>query len=259
MGTERIKDIAARAAAYELINLFAIEKPEEIVVEDIAMARGVLVIEDQLDGAEARLIRKGNRGIIRVKTDITEIGRKRFAVAHDLGHWELHQDISRVNLFSESDVEINNSDPIEIEANIFASELLMPTKLIRSRCEEAYPNLQFIKDIANEFAVSLTCAALRFIDETNYSCAIVLSENGKILWWKKSRRCENVWFERKQKLHEDSLAWQCLKGVIVPEEGEDVPAAAWFQNESLNDKDVVFEQTINLGRYSRALSLLFIS
>lgn len=259
MKTERVRDIHARATAYELTNLFAIEKPEDIVVEDIAMARGVLVVEGQLDGAEARLICRGKRGIIRVKANIAEIGRKRFAVAHDLGHWELHRDIPGVNLFSESDVEINDSDPIEIEANIFASELLIPTKLIRPRYEDVYPDLQLIKNLANEFTVSLTCAALRFISETNYGCAIVLSESDKILWWKKSRRCENIWFEREQKLHEDSLAWQCLRGMAVPEEGEEVPAVAWLQNENLSDRHGIFEQSIGLGRYPRALSLLLVS
>jgi hypothetical protein len=61
----------ARHAAAKLIQRFAITCPEDIVLEDIAMALGVLVIEDQLEGAEARLIRKGQHGIMRVKAEIS--------------------------------------------------------------------------------------------------------------------------------------------------------------------------------------------
>lgn len=60
------------------------------------MALGVLILEGPLDSADARLIRRGAHGLIRVKQDIPESGRKRFAIAHELGHWLLHRNLSQV-------------------------------------------------------------------------------------------------------------------------------------------------------------------
>ncbi len=127
----------ARFTADKLIKRFAITRPEDIALEDIAMTLGILVIDDHLEGAEARLLRKGGKGIIRVKADIPEIGRRRFAIAHEIGHWELHADLSQWALCSEADVLGYSGSPPEIEANAFASGLLMPTPLFRPRCEKA--------------------------------------------------------------------------------------------------------------------------
>lgn len=46
----------ARSAASGLVKRFAFTRPEEIIVEDIAMARGVFVVEGSLHGSEARLV-----------------------------------------------------------------------------------------------------------------------------------------------------------------------------------------------------------
>jgi hypothetical protein len=51
----------ARHAADKLIKRFTITRPEDIALEDMAMALGVLVVEDHLEGAEARLLRSGAR------------------------------------------------------------------------------------------------------------------------------------------------------------------------------------------------------
>src|SRR5262245_59118721 len=100
--------------------------PDDLVLEDLAFALGVVVLEGRLDSADARLIRRGQKGLIRVKEDIPEPGRKRFAVAHEIGHWELHQAVSQVlSCTSEDMVAQYKASPPEIEANYFAAELLM--------------------------------------------------------------------------------------------------------------------------------------
>jgi len=67
-----------------------IRYPSEIYVRDIAMSLGALVRERELESCEARLVRKGNMGIISVNRLIPEEGRKRFAIAHEIGHFVLH-------------------------------------------------------------------------------------------------------------------------------------------------------------------------
>lgn len=58
--------------------------------------------------------------------------RKRFTIAHELGHYFLHCDGKLKDSFFEMRSNFNgkNKDPKEIEANKFAAELLVPEKLI---------------------------------------------------------------------------------------------------------------------------------
>ncbi len=79
--------IRARA----IIRKLSIKDPNDIAIEDIAWTRGALVIENGLRGADARLVfTPGIKpAIIRVNASITPFARKRFAIAHELGHMEL--------------------------------------------------------------------------------------------------------------------------------------------------------------------------
>ncbi len=69
--------------------------------------------------------------------------RRRFTIAHELGHWVLHQR-GQTSLFcrhgsvgvpDEAAEERPPLDPIEEEANYFAAGLLMPAALIRREYE----------------------------------------------------------------------------------------------------------------------------
>jgi Zn-dependent peptidase ImmA (M78 family) len=247
----------ARHAADKLIKRFTITCPEDIALEDMAMASGVLVVEDHLEGAEARLLRKGGKGIIRVKAGIPEIGRRRFAIAHDLGHWELHADLSQWALCSEADLLGNSGSPPELEANAFASELLMPTALFRPRCERAEPNLALIKALAHEFHTTITATAIRFVEECREMCVVVFSENGRVGWWRSSNRQPGLWIEPRQTIHPTSVAWDCLKDKPVPNTMQRVPAEAWFQELRREPTVEVYEQSMRLGRYPTLLTLLW--
>lgn len=54
--------------------------------------------------------------------------RKRFTIAHELGHYALQHGNTTDTLYRDSDMD-SNSD--EIEANTFAAEILMPVSAIR--------------------------------------------------------------------------------------------------------------------------------
>ncbi len=248
----------ARHAAEKLIKRFTVSCPEDIALDDIAMALGVLVVEDHLEGAEARLLRKGGRGIIRVKAGIPEIGRRRFAIAHDLGHWELHADLSQWALCSEDDMLGYTGSPSEIEANAFASELLMPTGLFRPRCERADPDLELIKALAGEFHTTVTATAIRFVEECRETCTVVFSENGHVRWWRSRSREPRMWIEPRQALHHESVAWDCLKDRPVPQTMQRVPTEAWFQEPHRGRTVDLYEQSMRLGRYPTILTLLWI-
>ncbi len=64
------------------------------------------------------------------------VGRQRFTIAHELGHWILHRDIFLSNperypvlmRFQKP----SEADPLEQEANYFAANLLVPEKHLKS-------------------------------------------------------------------------------------------------------------------------------
>ena len=80
---------------------------------------------------------KGNNGqvYIMVNSNIDNIGRKNFTIAHELGHYFLSHQLKQ-NAFYCSDNEIVEEgawkDPIEQEANYFASCFLMPEQKVKT-------------------------------------------------------------------------------------------------------------------------------
>ena len=63
--------------------------------------------------------------------------RRRFTIAHELGHWFLHQREQTSLFCRQAQVEDDAKEerpplpPIEAEANLFAAALLMPAEMVR--------------------------------------------------------------------------------------------------------------------------------
>ena len=95
--------------------------------------------------------------------------RQRFTLAHELAHVQLHRrelkravHVDRGSLRRDS-LAAEGVDPIEIEANTFAAELLMPTELLVSALEGHSVDLEDDKAVAalaKRFRVS--DAAMRY-------------------------------------------------------------------------------------------------
>jgi hypothetical protein len=135
----------AHYEAFKLIKEFAITKPEEILVADLAMALDVYVREEALIGAEARLLRNKRKGIIRISSTIQQPGRKRFAIAHELGHWKLHNEV--LQICTEEDLHGPGSKTIEAEANALQVLCLcqvvcfLPIVLIHNQTSPSFSSL----------------------------------------------------------------------------------------------------------------------
>lgn len=224
-------------------------------LEDLAFVRGVLVMDGRLDGAEARLVRKGNKGIARISNSIFEPGRRRFAIAHELGHWELHANLSQITVCTYDDMLSRyKTGPSEIEANIFASELLMPRRLFEPRVSKANPSFGLIKQLADDFQTTLTATSLRLAELTTVPCVFVFSENGRIKWWRGSPDFRN-WLEPGSSLSPKSVAASYFNGEDVPADRQEVDYDAWFDS-SDQDEPCVTEEVAVLSRYGQVISLI---
>src|SRR5688572_7280507 len=132
--TQRPNRILPTTEADRIWSLYGYASPKELVLEDLAMALGIVVIDGPLDSALGRLVRSGDTGIARISESIKEPGRRRFAIAHEIGHWLLHKKVSQLIACTEEDMLASyKSSPYEAEASIFAGSLLLPEKLFIER------------------------------------------------------------------------------------------------------------------------------
>lgn len=229
------------------------------MLEDIAMDRNVLVREGSLKKSEAYLVRLKNKGVIKVRESIPERGRKRFAIAHELGHWELHYDSSQFNYCSEDDINGYQGSTHEIEANVFASELLMPTRIISPKYRTATPSIETIKQISSEFDVTLTAAAVKFVQISKEDCLVAFSKDGMVQWWRKGKEFSSIpGIERHHPLHPESEASEIYLGRPPSSKMVKVPTEAWFPYIRNRFGLEVHEQSFKLGRYSTILSILWV-
>ena len=135
-----------RIKAGVILRDLKIKEPGDISIEDIAWTRGAIVVEDGLRGADARLVYMPGvlPGIIRVNATIPHLGRRRFAIAHELGHMELRHNPGAPTECGEKQFVMwyKSQNDKELEANLFAAELLLPETMFRRKLEKTIPSFE---------------------------------------------------------------------------------------------------------------------
>jgi len=256
MSLTLINSSAPIEKASNIIKKLQIRDPSEILIKDISILRGIFVKEEILEGSEARLIKKGNKGIITVSNKIPEIGRKRFAIAHEVGHFELHKKSQLIHCNEEDLCAWNENKKQEIEANEFAANILMPSNIFIRFIKKGQPNFENIKKLSNEFRTTLTATAIRYVSLSSEPCAIVVTQNDIIRWYKKSTS-----FQFYIKVGDNLSPYTYSNGLNefedIPKKPTKVPASAWLMGIKKKDS-LLYEQSVKLKRYNILLSLLWI-
>jgi Zn-dependent peptidase ImmA (M78 family) len=104
--------------------------------------------------------------------DVHHPNRQRFSAAHELAHHKLHaQEIRKAvhidkgfRVLLRDDVSSQGIDPLEIEANAFASELLMPQEFMKSALDAGGLDIEDdagIEALARKFRVSTSAMRYR--------------------------------------------------------------------------------------------------
>lgn len=255
MAGSQANKVRSELAAVRLWERYCLTGPDELDLEAVAAARGVFVVEKALDSADAWLVRQGRHGLIRVSTRIEEPGRKRYAVAHELGHFELHAAVTQLAACTSQDMraDYKGSAP-ELEANWFAAELLMPGKLFVPALGDEFPSFTAVRRLADHFGTTLTATAVRLVDVSDEECAFVVSEEGRVRWWRGSERFrDRYWITCGAGLPEESAAGAVFAGEEPAAGPVRVDAAAWGGQEG---DDEWWEDVVVAERYGQVLSLL---
>ena len=246
-----------RRAARQVLDRFHVETPEAIDLDTIAWHVGKLRIkEGGLTGSEGRLVATtAQGGVIRVAPG-THPGRRRFTIAHEIGHFVLHQSAVIDRVIERSDLTVWTTASEEAEANCFAAELLMPEFLFGPLCI-GWPSIQHLDDLASKFQTSLLATAFQFWEYTKEPIAIVLSQG----WDMKSfRPFKSSWPRiRMGRIHPHSAA-----GRRLAEKSSDSarmvssPAYAWLEGFENNNDAEIREDSRYLEYYERTLTVLWI-
>ena len=257
MAFDPIRERAAEKCADQLISQLAISDVDDLDVEAIAMTQKALVVYGGLSGAEARLSRSPRLSFIRVNDAIPESGRKRFAIAHELGHLLL-QDGSQLALCSDRElISFYTNSPEELEANAFAAALLMPASLFGPPCRSAKPTLRGIGEMANRFQVTLTATCVRYLQFSPHRCCLVVSRDGKIRYHRKTKDF-GYFITPREELKSATYAADYFRGEPLPSGMQSVEATAWLEGARIDSSKMIKEDSIAMPAYNSVLTLLWI-
>lgn len=170
----RLDKRACEARASEVLLNSEIRR-HPVKVDRIAKRHGIKIRYEPLDEQLSGMIfLKDNQAVIGVNAHHRP-NRQRFTIAHELGHFFLHSDILQQGAHVDTMITMLKRDQaaalgtvnIEVEANQFAAELLMPKKLIReylSRegiAQSAAADDLVVETLAKAFRVSVAAMAIR--------------------------------------------------------------------------------------------------
>lgn len=228
-------------------------------MEDLAYALGVEVTYRPLFGADAHLIRVGDCGGITINASLDDLGRCRFALAHELGHWVLHKGRTQVFMCTAENMRDYEGSVEEIEANAFASALLLPMKMMLPQHKSAEPSLALIENLAERFNVSLTVAALRYVSKFGHPLMVVFSRAGSIDWWRRNdTHMDYMYFEKNQPLQRESYAFSVAETGALSGEMRPIPWEAWFPHLPKRS-GTLHEQSMSFSTYGVVMSLLWLA
>jgi len=243
--------------AYQFLRHYAARGREDLRPEVWAYDHGIELVEADLDGASAQLIRIGDLVQIVLPTRITDYCARRFAIVHELYHYlKCHPSLSPAMMCKPKWVRGSDGHmhAFEIGANAFAGAVLLPDFLLRKRCEISPVSLDVPWQIAKEYDVSILTSAIRFVELSCERCAAVFSKNGVVQWAAYSKSCTRR-ITAGQRIHRDSVAWDYHATGTLDERDQPVPALAWFDTNSNVD---VIEHSTCRPDYGTVLSMVWV-
>lgn len=253
--------LTAIRTAQAITKEFYINDPSHIELELICVTRGVWPEQSSLQGCDARLLLdlRRSRGIATVSSQIPEPGRKRFALAHELGHFELHRRRKQAWACTGDDfLKWYLSNDAEPEANAFAAELLMPQEVFQKHCVGMKSGFRSVSELTEVFKTSLTSTAIRYTEIGNFPCALISSHDGKISWFRASHDFRFRIRSVSSKLDPYSCAGDYFfKGTTLPDRPERVDAFCWLENSGPSDRTILYEEAIAMPKYGTVLSLIW--
>ena len=187
-------DLAGAASPEALVKRILQAEPNlpvPVPIQDLCARLGILSIADlDTDGFEGSLVTDAKRSVGTILAKRGGEPRRRFTIAHELGHFLMAHHVpdqpgrflcKRSDLLRLTAKEGDRRQRMEIEANRFATLMLMPPHLMREAiaafCE---PDLRHVLVLARDFAVGKEASARAYVQYHPERIAIVVAGNGRV-------------------------------------------------------------------------------
>lgn len=219
------------------------------------------VLGEDLDGFEGMLVANKSRSkwLILYNRGGGSEGRTRFTIAHEFGHYLLHRHQRDRFECGDDDIETGdgNERDIEIEADLFASTLLMPLDDFRRQVGRQPVSFDVLGHCADRYGVSLTAAALRWTEIADKRAILVASRDDHLLWAKSNEAAfrSGAYFATRKRTIEvprRSLTHTC--NCIATQQTGATQACVWFPKEP--EDMLLTEMTLVSDQYDYTLTLL---
>lgn len=221
------------------------------------------------DGVYGALFRSGNSFGILISTSCPGDGHRRFTIAHELGHYYLPGHVDRLfpsgrdgNAVSLGGHFRGRKDPLEVEADYFANELLMPESLVRPVIRTVGEGLGAINAIAAHFRTSMSAAAIRYSSATRDPMAVIISRDGVIEWTSTStalwefrwarQRMKGEWAPRGSATRRLCTAPERVRQGAI--DTDSMLLCEWLPGAPASVS--VIEEAVGLGTFGRVLTVL---
>ncbi len=224
-----------------------------VPVREVAQALGIYEIrEESLVGLEGALVTFDDKdgGFILVHSERSET-RKRYTIAHELGHYvnPWHKATSpqgfrcRARDMSVERYKRNDrAAKMEVEANEFAAELLMPPGLVATFLRRrAGADLEHILAMAEHFEVSKEAAARRYVVKVDEPSAVVFSKDRAIRYIKPHDDFPRLCVWNGDQLPAGCLSVDCSAPAGLVSDWAEVDGHAWLENPG---ERAICEQTL---------------
>jgi Zn-dependent peptidase ImmA (M78 family) len=241
----------------------------EIPMNLIVSGLGAILIEEPLENADGIILIGKKISLIKVNSSIAYETRKRFTIAHEIGHLLMHKNIdphlenlNTLNWFNDTETQLKKGIQ-EYEANDFAAELLMPSVLFNFEAKKYLFSPTLLKYLAERFKTSITSTAFKYLNSNLYPICIFFINNGRIKYWKKSADfkayCKDI---TKLNPPTDSVAQEYIDAEYEfiysgEEKAQEISKSTWFELSTFEKDKKYFEYCIPFKESRTLISIIW--
>lgn len=217
----------------------------------------------EVSGISGALVFANNLVTLIYSTEHNNRGFENFSVAHELGHFFLPghpEEIMKAGGAHMSRANFTENTSIELEADHFASGLLLPSALTRGFLQSRVIGLDGILALAQEAECSATAAAIRAAECAPYPMAVVVSQGDKVSYAFMTESFKALgkltWLRKGSPLPTSATKrFNADTGNIAGSKRDhgDTDLSAWFDG---NSRLALDEEVIGLGKYGYTLTIL---
>jgi Zn-dependent peptidase ImmA (M78 family) len=264
-----MKNLKGRNRAKELLREIGFDEITDLSMKILVSGLDATLVEEKMDNSDGKIVRGKLKTLIKVNSEIPYDSKKRFTIAHEIGHFLMHPKIdvhkensNTLNWFNSTENQLKKGIQ-EWEANDFAAELLMPDKIFRDEAFGKPFSPELVKYLSERFKTSITSVVFRYMQLDLHPIFVVSIYNGEVKYWGKSSSW-NYWIKDLNKLSppDDSVAMEFINANYEfiysgKEKAQPISKSTWCVLKE-KDEDTEFnEYCIPTKQYKTIISVVW--